>query len=333
MPEKKDPHASPAMKVLRLYAMLLFSGRKFSLSELARKCGCSKQTVLRMIEQINLSKWEQVDSWEEDGQRYYRAKAPPQRPNLSLDVEAIQHLLLCRDIVWHLLPEAFRQEIEQTIAKATVLLPDFGDRSEALVSLARNYSKGVIDYSERQEMLQTLLEAIQKHLICEVGYRASSNKTSQMAIAPLRLIAYRDGLYVKGRLEKALASPDGYFDPILAVHRIESFRVTDRTFERPKNRSKRNGRTFGFMPGEAFAVKVRFKQPAACYVAERVWSDGQKLTPRRDGSLDLQFTATSQPEVISWVLSFGREAELLEPAHLRQQIAAICTEITGVYLI
>jgi hypothetical protein len=40
----------------------------------------------------------------------------------------------------------------------------------------------------------------------------------------------------------------------------------------------------------------------------------------------------AQPEVISWVLSFGTEAELLEPANLRQQMAVICKEITGVYL-
>ena len=332
MPEKKDPYASPAMKVLRLYAMLLYSGRRFSLTELARKCGCSKQTVLRMIDQINRSKWEQVDSWEEDGQRYFRAKTPQQRPNLSLDVEAIQHLLLCRDIVWHLLPPAFRHEIEETIFKTTVLLPEFGDRSEAMASLARNYSKGVIDYSKCQEILTSLLEAIQKHRICEITYRASSNKTSNMALAPMRLIAYRDGLYIKGRLEKALASPEGYFDPTLAVHRIVSLKTTERTFARPKNSKRKTGRTFGFMPGEAFRAKVCFKQPAGCYVAERVWSDDQKLTTQRDGGLELQFTATSRPEVISWVLSFGCEAELLEPTDLRLAIAAVCGEVNKIYL-
>lgn len=150
-----------------------------------------------------------------------------------MDVEAIQHLLLCRDIVWHLLPPAFRQEIEQAISKTTVLLPDFGHRTEALASLARNYSKGVIDYSKCQEILKSLLDAIQKHRICEVKYRASSNKISEMALAPFRLIAYRDGLYVKGRLEKALASAEGYFDPTLAVHRIVSLNATLRTFDPP----------------------------------------------------------------------------------------------------
>ena len=331
MPEKKDPYASPAMKVLRLYAMLLYSGQRFSLTELARKCGCSKQTVLRMIDQINRSKWEQVQSWEADGQRYFRAKTPQQRPNLSLDVEAIQHLLLCRDIVWHLLPPAFRHEIEETIFKTTVLLPEFGDRSEAMASLARNYSKGVIDYSKCQEILTSLLEAIQKHRICEVTYRASSNKTSNMALAPMRLIAYRDGLYIKGRLEKALASPDGYFDPTLAVHRILSLKTTERTFARPKNSKRKTGRTFGFMPGEAFPVKVFFKPPAACYVSERTWSDDQKVTTHRDGCLELAFTSTSRPEVISWVLSFGREAELLEPVELRRELKTLVQELATTY--
>jgi len=331
MPEKKDPYTSPAMKVLRLYAMLLYSGRKFSFTELARKCGCSKQTVLRMIDQINRSKWEQVDSWEREGQRYFRAKTPQQRPNLSLDVEAIQHLLLCRDIVWHLLPPTFRQEIEQTISKTTVLLPDFGDRSEALASLARNYSKGVIDYSKCQEILKSLLDAIQKHRICEVKYRASSNKISEMALAPFRLIAYRDGLYVKGRLEKALASAEGYFDPTLAVHRIVSLKATLRTFDPPRNNRKNTGRTFGFMPGEPFAVKVFFKPQAACYVSERIWSDDQKVTAQHDGSLELEFTATSRPEVLSWVLSFGREAELLEPFDLRRELEALVQELATTY--
>lgn len=132
---------------------------------------------------------------------------------------------------------------------------------------------------------------------------------------------------MKGRLEKALVLPDGYFDPILAVHRIVSVKTASRTFVRPRNRAKRGGRTFGFMPGQAFSVKVQFKQPAACYVAERIWSDDQKMTTRRDGGLELQFTATSRPEVISWVLSFAREAELLKPADLRQEIADLVGDL------
>ena len=128
-------------------------------------------------------------------------------------------------------------------------------------------------------------------------------------------------------------SPDGYFDPTLAVHRIVNLKTTERTFARPKNSKRKTGRTFGFMPGEPFPVKVFFKLQAACYVSERTWSDDQKVTTHRDGGLDLEFTATSRPEVISWVLSFGRDAELLAPADLRKEFLEVCRDITRGYLL
>jgi predicted DNA-binding transcriptional regulator YafY len=332
MPEKKDAYSTPAMKVLRLYILLLFSGRKYSLAELARKFDCSKQTILRMMEQINLSKFEQVDSWEEEGRRYFRAKTPPQRPNLALDVEAIQHLLLCRDIVWHIFPPALRQEIEETIAQTTVLLPDFNQRSEALTSFARNHAKGSIDYSRHQEILKSLLNAIQKKRICQVVYRSSSaRKIQELRIAPFKLVAYHDGLFVRARLEESLANPEGNIDRILAVHRIVSLQKTDKTFQVPVDRKKQPKQTFGFMEGKPFRVKVAFGPAAAAYVSERTWSDDQKLKSLPDGGLLLEFTATSRPEVLSWVLSFRTEAQLLEPADIREELASIVEALADVY--
>ena len=52
MPKKLDPYASSAQKVLGLYSLLLFTGRSYSLGQLAGLFSCSKQTVLRMMEQI-----------------------------------------------------------------------------------------------------------------------------------------------------------------------------------------------------------------------------------------------------------------------------------------
>jgi len=332
MPEKKDAYSTPAMKVLRLYILLLFSGQKYSLAELARKFECSKQTILRMLEQINLSKFEQVNSWEEEGRRYFRAKTPPQRPNPTLNVEAIQHLLLCRDIVWHILPPALRQEIDQTIARTTVLLTDFNQRSEALTSFAHNHAKGSIDYSHHQEILKSLLNAIQKRRICQVVYRSSSaSKIQEMRIAPLRLVAYHDGLFIRARLEEPLANSDDNVDRMLAVHRIVSLQKTDKTFQVPVNQKKQSGLTFGLMEGKPFRVKVAFQAGAAAYVSERIWSDDQKLKSLPDGGLVLEFTATSRPEVLSWILSFRTEAELLEPADLKVEMTSIVEKLVEVY--
>jgi hypothetical protein len=183
---------------------------------------------------------------------------------VALDVEAIQHLLLCRDIVWHLLPQAFGEEIGQTIAQTTVLLPEFEKRSEANIHFARAHSKGSIDYTSFQQVLEAALEAIAKRKICQIGYRGQSRqKAKELLVAPLKLIAYRDGLYLKCRLEKALTNPEGYYDPVLAIHRMASLKLTDQVFEKPKDEKKLLPATFGFIPGEPFAVEVVFKPQAA----------------------------------------------------------------------
>ncbi len=85
------------------------------------------------------------------------------------------------------------------------------------------------------------------------------------------------------------------------------------------------------MKGEPFHVKMAFQPAAAAYVSERTWSDDQMLTSKADGSVILEFTATSRPEVLSWVLSFRAEAELMAPEDLRQELTSIVEKIADVY--
>jgi predicted DNA-binding transcriptional regulator YafY len=85
------------------------------------------------------------------------------------------------------------------------------------------------------------------------------------------------------------------------------------------------------MDGKPFRVKVAFRPAAAAYVSERTWSDDQKLKGLPDGGLILEFTATSRPEVLSWILSFRTEAELLEPADIREELASTVEKLADVY--
>ena len=63
-------------------------------------------------------------------------------------------------------------------------------------------------------------------------------------------------------------------------------------------------------------MRVEFTGWAAKYVAERIWSPDQKITKKKGGNIVLTFTASSKPELISWLLSFGGEAKLLKPKWL-----------------
>ena len=55
MAEKIDPFSSHGQKLISLFARLLFSRESHSLTDLARMLRCSKQTVLRNIDDIRMS--------------------------------------------------------------------------------------------------------------------------------------------------------------------------------------------------------------------------------------------------------------------------------------
>jgi predicted DNA-binding transcriptional regulator YafY len=54
-------------------------------------------------------------------------------------------------------------------------------------------------------------------------------------------------------------------------------------------------------------------------VVERIWSPDQKII-KNNGKTILKFSASSEPELISWVLSFGDEAKVLKPAWLIENV-------------
>jgi predicted DNA-binding transcriptional regulator YafY len=316
-----DLYASSARKAIGLYSLLLFTGRSYSLGQLAGLFCCSKQTVLRMVEQIEMTQRLTLDTWVEEREKWYKARTPAQRPNVTLTIEDIQQLLLCRDIVWHWLPEGLREDIEATIAKTAVLLPKYDSRSEALTSLTGARPKGVVDYSQSQDQVEGIMKALRDRIVCEVAYQSPErDKPKVLAVAPYQILAYREGLYVRCRMEKALAEPEKYYDPTLALHRMKSVKLTDRKFGAIAAKPNDTSGGFGLSHGEPFRVVVDIVPKAAMYVRERVWSPDQVITPKKDGGLTLEFTANSRVEVLNWVLSFGGEAVLREPQDIREEL-------------
>lgn len=333
MPTKQD-HATPAMKILGLYGLLLFSGRAFSLIGLAKILRCSKQTVLRMVEQIQLSKQAQIDEWiSEDGQRWYRAQRPGNKPNVSLSEEEVESLTLCRDLIWGVLPKPMRSQLNHAIGKSTVLLPDWDKRKQAQKSIGTSMAKGYIDYTPHQQHLSDMMVAIREKKVCLVTYRAPNrDQPKAFHVAPFRIVAYRETLYVHAwRVSDTYPVTLVYDDPTpLALQRVVETKLMTYPFEWDENWIE-DQKLFGVFQGELFQVRVRFLAEVADYVRERQWSEDQHIEDDPDGSIVLTFTATSKQEVVSWLLGFGSKARFLEPIEIRDQIQAEIGQLANIY--
>ena len=60
------------LKLVQLYVLLSTSDRSFTLTRLSQIFRCSRQSVLRMVEQLELLPKIQLQSYKEGKERYYQ---------------------------------------------------------------------------------------------------------------------------------------------------------------------------------------------------------------------------------------------------------------------
>lgn len=334
MPPKTNPNATTGQKLLILHSLLMFSNREYSLTELSEKLRCSKQTVLRLLDQLEIGPERGLIRELRAGRAYYHMPRPARRPVLILSPEGLEQLALCRDFVLNLLPEATRLSLEDTLRKAGSLLPEGEDAAEALTPQAGTMTRGAIDYTPFQPLLSRLLAAMRSKTVLSLRYRNRIDEERACDFAPVRLLRFHDALYAegwmvtdKGRVERLYDSP-----LTLAVQRLLEATPTRRSFAALDLPPLSEDGLFGFDVEEPFTATVRFAPGAASvYVRERIWSRDQKLETDKAGRLVLHFTARNMDEVVSWVLGFGPQAEVISPERLREAVANAAMETAALY--
>ncbi|MCK5202567.1 MAG: WYL domain-containing protein, partial [Desulfobacterales bacterium] len=150
-----------------------------------------------------------------------------------------------------------------------------------------------------------------------------ASRAKTFYIKPLKIFSHKDSVYVHAHLARPPGKPysEPEYNPLLAIHRIKKVELSDRRYEFPKNYDfeKTFKQNFGVIKEDAFKVEVEFTGWAARYVAERIWSPDQKIQ-KKNGNTKLTFSASSEPELVSWVLSFGDEAKLIQPPWVKEKL-------------
>ncbi|MDY6790736.1 MAG: WYL domain-containing protein [Thermodesulfobacteriota bacterium] len=334
MPEKIDPYRSYGQKLISLFAKLLFSGKSHSLIELSKMLNCSKQTVLRLVGDIRRSYGVDIEEMKEGRKRFYRIKRlSASKPVINLTDTELNALYMCKIFAQHLLGHGFLEEANRGLEKNRALFPD--EKQGSFNHFASFYS-GSIDYTSHHKTILLIINAMENKKICKITYKAiMSKKAKTFYIKPLKIFSHRDTVYLHAKKARTPKKPydDPDFDPLLAIHRIRKIETTDRLFTIPKDYDfeKVFNKKFGVIKEEAFRVELEFSGWAAAYVSERIWSADQKIVKKRDGKTRLTFSTSSEPELISSMLSFGDEVKVIKPKWLVDEIKEVVNKMERVY--
>lgn len=332
MPDKIDQSSTASRKAIYLFGVLIFGHKAYSLRQLAEKLNCSRQTILRLIEEIESTGTCKIKKWTSERQNWYQAEINNLPTPFPMTVAEYNHLLLCKEFISRILPREHQSLLEQATNKVASLV---GYGKNQVKSSELYFTKGSIDYTPHKEILEDILSGCDERRVLDILYWPRSPSYPKIhSFVPGCILVYREGLYIKGwRIAKKGKQILGVMT--LALHRILETCPTRLVLHEQDTQafSLTQEDVFGIVPEKIpFQVRIKFILPASDYTCERHWSSGQKIEAFPDGSIILTITAQSDMEVIKWVLSYGKEATLLEPEHLRKRIVEELNYTTERYM-
>lgn len=147
-------------------------------------------------------------------------------------------------------------------------------------------------------------------------------------VKPLHFFEENGGLYLMVQID----STDEIY--IFALERIQSLEITPEPFDYPANFNAAEflNRPFGLFMDDCFQCRIRFSARVAKYINERPWADNQKVIENEDGSITLEMQTCGWFDVKRWVLSFGKDARVIAPEKMKNEIIEEAEQIVKIYL-
>jgi predicted DNA-binding transcriptional regulator YafY len=170
-----------------------------------------------------------------------------------------------------------------------------------------------------------LAKAIQAEAIVEFDYKKLGAKAfEKRTVEPWHLACVSGQWYLLG------------YDPtrgarrIFVLGRMQKVSATGRAFSNPKPGDKDVQQLFrnSFQIWQSENAKLeqivlRFSGRAAQLVRERNWHPSQRLQELADGNLEVSLTLNSLEEIVPWILSWGRQCEVISPARLHKKVMSL----------
>src|SRR5579859_4325890 len=222
------------------------------------------------------------------------------------------------------------QAAETALIKLLAALPSLSRRDAEYARQRFHVDTGGWYPSEEQvACLPTLQEAVWQDRKLQITYQRADDTTVERQVDPLGLVA-------KGRVWYLVAAVEGEIRTYRAS-RVQEARVLDQSFLRPKDFDlaaywEQSYIDFkASMPRYAVLLRVAPTILPRVRVVSRYSRIEQEAAPAADGWVTVSMRFELERDAREYVLSFGPEIEVLEPATLREQVVSQIEAMAALY--
>jgi len=311
-----------ASKLFQLMMMLQRRGTCSAL-ELAQELGVSRRTVHRYMDQLDEMGLPVCS--ERDPHGGYSLMRGYRLPPLLFSAEEATVLYLGARLVREVLGETFDDAVVGATTKLDNVLPD-----DLLQQVARTEQTLVVgglmarDYRPFDETIHVLRQSIDERRQVRMVYRGAAGDETERRVDPYAMALQWGWWYLVGycHLRGEMRT--------FRVDRVEQVTALECGFSAPRAFSVREYLEQSMRHEPRYQVQVRMRGQALAR-ATQGRSAWLKVEPERNGSALVGFGSDDLGWATGWVLSWGPEAQALEPPELVAAVKKAARGISAAY--
>ena len=218
-------------------------------------------------------------------------------------------------------------DLVQYVSRDALHPERFQDSRRQFVFLVRGGEKAL---PEKEDLLEEVVEALQRRRGLQIGYRAFAGGRRTVRIEPLSLAVYDHQLYVIGR-------PRGGQPHPYRFSRIEAAEMVGSPFQYPDKNGYDPERvfadSFGMFVEEKYPIEdieVSLTRRWAPFVQSHRWHRSQESFVQGN-RIHVRLRVRLCPEVIQWILGLGPDVRVVGPPALRRRIAGLAARMARVH--
>jgi len=302
----------------KIIRSLIASKRGKSVQDLASELSCHSRTVYRDLEALQVAGFPVYTERKNQKNYWSLMESAKHQIPIPFNITELMALYFSSDMLKMLKNTIFYDSLESLFQKIKATMPpEYKTYLRQFESSLKVDLKPYKDYSQFKDIFDQINQAILNRQQIRMTYFVMSRKkTSQRFVAPYKLWFFDGTFYMLGfcHLRKDVR--------LFAVDRIRKMVLTDKSFETPQDFDIENllRDSFGAFLGEPVQVSIHFSPKVAGYIHEKTWHESQVIEQQEDGSLIFKVEISGTEEIKFWIMRWGKEAVVLEPESLREEI-------------
>ncbi|MBW3541066.1 MAG: WYL domain-containing protein [Planctomycetes bacterium] len=309
----------PQLRRLLIFDGEIRSGSHPTAERLAQLAEVAPRTVLRDLEILRDELGAPLEFCRrKNGWRYTCDTF--QLPHLRISEGELVALFVAEQLLRHHRGTPYEEDLSRAVRKLALLLPDEITVHWDTVARSHSFRTSAVGRGDTETFRRLARAVLHRRQLRLVYWTASREEVTERRVDPWHLTNVDGEWFLVGycHLRKCRRT--------FAPARIRELAETGRSFDVPEDFSAADllEGTFKVVAEEdrpLQRIRLRFAPSAAKYIREKTFHPSQKSALEADGSLLLELSLRSFIEVRRWILSWGSECTVLEPAELRRDIA------------